>query len=63
MVNGVAALIIIYNNIIYNHYLIINDYQVSEDEFGGMINAAAALPKKFGFDWWQVGCRIIDFAA
>ena len=30
--------------------------QVSEDEFGGMINAAAALPKKFGFDWWQVGC-------
>ena len=28
--------------------------QVSEDEFGGMINAAAALPKKFGFDWWQV---------
>merc|ERR1719394_1854327 len=21
--------------------------------FGGMINAAAALPKKFGFDWWQ----------
>merc|ERR1711990_1113228 len=29
------------------------DGQVSEDEFGGMINAAAALPKKFGFDWWQ----------
>ena len=27
---------------------------MSEDEFGGMINAAAALPKKFGFDWWQV---------
>merc|ERR1712032_650821 len=24
------------------------DGQVSEDEFGGMINAAAALPKKFG---------------
>ena len=51
-----AALIMIYNNIIYNYYLIIHDYQVSEDEFGGMINAAAALPKKFGFDWWQVGC-------
>ena len=29
-------------------------YQVSQDEFGGMISAAAALPKKFGFDWWQV---------
>merc|ERR1711962_487026 len=29
------------------------DGQVSEDEFGGMINAAAALPKKFGFDWRQ----------
>merc|ERR1712032_1284591 len=26
---------------------------VSQDEFGGMISAAAALPKKFGFDWWQ----------
>ena len=56
MINAAAALMIIYNNITYNHYLIINDYQVSEDEFGGMINAAAALPKKFGFDWWQVGC-------
>merc|ERR550532_968759 len=29
------------------------DGQVSQDEFGGMISAAAALPKKFGFDWWQ----------
>merc|ERR1712080_151723 len=29
------------------------DGQVSEEEFGGMIEAAAALPKKFGFDWWQ----------
>merc|ERR1712050_30462 len=29
------------------------DGQVSEEEFGGMIDAAAALPKKFGFDWWQ----------
>jgi len=29
------------------------DGQVSEEEFGGMITAAAALPKKFGFDWWQ----------
>merc|ERR1712168_1797051 len=29
------------------------DGQVSLDEFGGMISAAAALPKKFGFDWWQ----------
>ena len=56
MINAAAALIIIYNNITYNHYLIINDYQVSEDEFGGMINAAAALPKKFGFDWWQASC-------
>merc|ERR1712211_225045 len=29
------------------------DGQVSQEEFGGMISAAAALPKKFGFDWWQ----------
>jgi len=29
------------------------DGKVSEQEFGGMIAAAAALPKKFGFDWWQ----------
>jgi len=29
------------------------DGQVSEEEFSGMINAAAALPKKFGFDWWK----------
>merc|ERR1712226_933133 len=29
------------------------DGKVSEQEFGGMISAAAALPKKFGFDWWQ----------
>merc|ERR1712066_1072369 len=29
------------------------DGQVSQDEFGGMISAAAAFPKKFGFDWWQ----------
>jgi Ca2+-binding EF-hand superfamily protein len=29
------------------------DGQVSEEEFSGMIAAAAALPKKFGFDWWQ----------
>jgi len=28
------------------------DGQVSEDEFEGMINAAAAFPKKFGFEWW-----------
>ena len=56
MINAAAALIIIYDNIIYNHFSIIHDYQVSEDEFGGMINAAAALPKKFGFDWWQAGC-------
>jgi hypothetical protein len=27
--------------------------QVSEDEFAKMIEAASALPKKFGFDWWQ----------
>ena len=34
---------------------------MSEDEFGGMINAAAALPKKFGFDWWQVQFVIAIF--
>ena len=33
-------------------------YQVSLDEFGGMISAAAALPKKFGFDWWQVSIAL-----
>merc|ERR1712223_637211 len=27
------------------------DGQVSQEEFGGMISAAAALPKKFGFDY------------
>ena len=31
---------------------------MSQDEFGGMISAAAALPKKFGFDWWQVPFHI-----
>jgi len=29
------------------------DGQVDEGEFGGMIEAAAVLPKKFGYDWWQ----------
>lgn len=29
------------------------DGQVSEDEFAKMIEAASALPKKFGFDWWK----------
>ena len=24
-----------------------------------MINAAAALPKKFGFDWWQVNPHLL----
>jgi len=28
------------------------DGQVSEEEFETLINSAAALPKKFGFDWW-----------
>jgi|ERR1711936_1278430 len=28
------------------------DGKVSEEEFPGMQAAAAALPKKFGFDWW-----------
>jgi len=28
------------------------DGQVSEEEFETMITQAAALPKKFGFDWW-----------
>merc|ERR1711915_451653 len=28
------------------------DGQVSEEEFDNLISAAAALPKKFGFDWW-----------
>ena len=35
-------------------------HQVSQEEFGGMISAAAALPKKFGFDWWQAcGCLFV----
>jgi len=29
------------------------DGQVSEDEFEGMISAAAELPRKFGFEWWS----------
>merc|ERR1712119_84690 len=28
------------------------DGQVSEDEFEGMISAAAEFPKKFGYEWW-----------
>ena len=28
------------------------DGKVSEDEFSSMIDAAAALPKKFGYSWW-----------
>jgi len=28
------------------------DGQVSEEEFDNLISAAAALPRKFGFDWW-----------
>merc|ERR1712107_643103 len=29
------------------------DGAVSEDEFEGMINAAAAFPQKFGFEFWK----------
>ena len=29
------------------------DGKVSEDEFEGMINAAAAFPQKFGFEFWK----------
>eukprot|EP00092_Neocalanus_flemingeri_P001991 GFUD01002124.1.p1 GENE.GFUD01002124.1~~GFUD01002124.1.p1 ORF type:complete len:224 (+),score=63.59 GFUD01002124.1:123-794(+) len=38
------------------------DGQVSEDEFEGMIAAAAAFPGKFGFEWW-VGSGKDQFSA
>jgi len=38
------------------------DGQVSEEEFGLLISSAAALPLKFGFDWWP-GSSKDQFAA
>jgi Ca2+-binding EF-hand superfamily protein len=38
------------------------DGQVSEDEFEGMIKAAASFPQKFGFEWWA-GSGKDQFAA
>jgi Ca2+-binding EF-hand superfamily protein len=33
------------------------DGKVSVEEFDGMIEAAAALPRKFGYEWWdEAGC-------
>ena len=44
------------------------DGAVSEDEFEGMINAAAAFPQKFGFEFWKGSgkiktcCRLVVIA-
>merc|ERR1711944_276045 len=34
------------------------DGKVDEGEFEGMINAAAAFPQKFGFEFWKAPARI-----
>merc|ERR1712037_17669 len=45
----------LYNILLRSFAIADTDYdgQVSIEEFQYMIEAAASLPKKFGYDWWE----------
>jgi len=45
----------LYNMLLRSFAIADTDYdgQVSIEEFQNMIDAAAALPKKYGYDWWE----------
>merc|ERR1711915_319190 len=45
----------LYNMLLRSFALADTDYdgQVSVEEFANMIEAAAALPRKFGYNWWE----------